>query len=1612
MNGEGDLLRQATLIVESVGTEPIKAEPAGDGTWLVSGAGEKTVLHLKDPTAGNISVEVTLPEGQSLVEVYWHEKTASVRVTPLPALTPAGLHSVPGVSPGMQMAGGRSDGTCPADTLYGQESHSPTDGWSAGTSELDTGSGETLLRADKFVDVSGEICDIHWYGLMLYFGADWTECVDSDPAFEIKFYEDGGTGPGAELCRYTVYPTITGTGMYYHTTYQFELKYFEVPSLDPCCTVDPDGWVSIQGLGDTTCWFLWMSSGDGDGSSYFDNNGTVEGYYYDNSFCLTGQYIPTYGACCDDSTATCTDGVERLDCPPPLRFAANTLCADLDPACGDITTCEHSIVLTDDYGDGWNGGTVDVLVNGAVVLDNATIGSGAGPVTYYFQAATGDDISTVYVAGSYSYENEYHVYDVNGTQICADGTGGNTPTGGYCGLGFCEADPCDGNEPANDDCTGAFPLNAPYPQVANGTNYCATVDCPGTLDWNATWWSIELPYAVNNLNISFCGNGFEINNVGVVVYDSCPVDCPNYILYTAIDWYGCSDGVTSPSIDWLELAGPTTVYFPVYFNEGEMGPYMFEVNVDEVLPPPNDFCEDAIPVGVPSTTAGWTTGGTVDATFPSCGTAGTPSAPGVWYSVVGTGNTMTASLCSGATAYDTKLTVYCPDCVDAICVDGNDDFCSLQSEVSWCSQYGANYLILVHGYSSAAGDFELDVYDDGVPCEADVACLPLGACCLLTAECIITTEIDCLAQDGEYHGDDTDCGWTPAAAESRFDCNDYIVGTLDGASPTWDRVYGCNVDVNCAAVCSDSSSDGQYYAVFPITTTVTENLEAEIVVANTTLSDTVMTLYCDPFDPNDPFANAVAYDDDGAGYPYSGFYDSDGITLPAGVTYYLVLSTFSAGDVGDFEICLGGHFTVGGGGPGACCLPDGTCEVMEAGDCSAAGGFFGGAGTDCATYECPEIPGACCLDAYTTDPTCVITVESCCDYAGGMFMGPGTDCGMGMAVLLSEDFNAGIPVDWTVTDDDGSGLMWTTNDVWGDDNWTGGDGLCADVSSDVFGTSTYDTSLISPILDLSGAAGATLDADINYQNVSSDEYFDIDVSYDGGGSWANLLSWNEDHGTFHGTPGEHVTLDIAGGSATTQIRFRYYDPTASWNWEVQVDNVVISTEVQTVHPCPFTVELTAEKDSFLRKVLRHRNEGANPRLRVRGVFTNRALVDFDLADVPTTNLEGASLALTIDDTFPPHGWWWSWWPCGFGDVDVHRVVEPWEEGNGKGAGLPWCERSLGSGPGVTWACALDPAIECWCMNCPCYEEWHGGEYVQATAPSVTHHNFMSGVVEWDVTQDVLDVFGGAPFEGWIVKKKLEWAFGKVYYYSREGAAEAADLTLAPRLVLTYGAGTPMAATGYGLFVSSSVADVAIEVDPSGMVTPPFQQSFEPGTEVTLIAPETFEGWPFLGWELNTVLIPGGDPVLNVVLDEHTFVRAVYDTPAEGPDDPEDCLENLDPPWEPAVLSVESTVGDTWMTVSMPDVCGATDGAASFQRVYAPNTTVSVTAPATFEGANFRVWELDGVRQTPGQRTIQLSVTQDGRSLVAIYGVRPANGRVPAQPGQGTSPPEQMQNRLP
>ena len=167
-----------------------------------------------------------------------------------------------------------------------------------------------------------------------------------------------------------------------------------------------------------------------------------------------------------------------------------------------------------------------------------------------------------------------------------------------------------------------------------------------------------------------------------------------------------------------------------------------------------------------------------------------------------------------------------------------------------------------------------------------------------------------------------------------------------------------------------------------------------------------------------------------------------------------------------------------------------------------------------------------------------------------------------VACNATVDYAEGIPESWTVIDSATLGLQWNNiSDSGESGNFTGGDGDAASVSSDVFGPADFDTELRSNSFSLANATEATLNYLVNYQNFAAADFLDLDISTDGGSNWSNLVSWNEDHGTFRGTPGEAVAVDLIDylGESNLILRWRYYDPTTSdWDWYAQVDNVSLS----------------------------------------------------------------------------------------------------------------------------------------------------------------------------------------------------------------------------------------------------------------------------------------------------------------------------------------------------------------------------------------------------------------------------------------------------------------------
>ena len=203
-------------------------------------------------------------------------------------------------------------------------------------------------------------------------------------------------------------------------------------------------------------------------------------------------------------------------------------------------------------------------------------------------------------------------------------------------------------------------------------------------------------------------------------------------------------------------------------------------------------------------------------------------------------------------------------------------------------------------------------------------------------------------------------------------------------------------------------------------------------------------------------------------------------------------------------------------------------------------------------------------------------------------------------------------------------------------------------------------------------------------------------------------------------------------------------------------------------------------DSILRSGSKNRNEGANPLL---DLGDNRRLVaGFDLSGVNVSSVTHARLVLTINDDNPPSQW------GGSGrTVDAHRLLEDWEEGNGKALGLPGSESTRGTGSGVTWNCAIDTDISD--SGVDCSPQWGGGDFEATASDQFTITNGLSGEVSWDVTADVQ---GG--FDSWLIKKTS--GSGNVRFYSKDHP-DVPGTDLAPRLDLDFDSGANPKAESVG-----------------------------------------------------------------------------------------------------------------------------------------------------------------------------------------------------------------------
>ncbi len=272
------------------------------------------------------------------------------------------------------------------------------------------------------------------------------------------------------------------------------------------------------------------------------------------------------------------------------------------------------------------------------------------------------------------------------------------------------------------------------------------------------------------------------------------------------------------------------------------------------------------------------------------------------------------------------------------------------------------------------------------PCENPP---PQGACCIpgpVQPICIVTSQLDCLVQNGLYLGDGTICN------------SPFCFAPLTGAC--------CLSDPSGGAPCIDTTEQQCLLAggVFQGFGTTCNNVICPPAADGACCLDVddgpLAYDSCIITSPDDCAAHDGVFQGPGSQCVQTACCLPDGFCQDADPECCL-----ASGGVPQNVPCSAADCSA----PvtGACCFIDPIggptlCLDLTAAECEAQGGLFGGDGTTCIDNGCPPILGACCTDVDDGPlqfDTCTVMSPFDCNLAGGVFQGPGTECALAACCL-------------------------------------------------------------------------------------------------------------------------------------------------------------------------------------------------------------------------------------------------------------------------------------------------------------------------------------------------------------------------------------------------------------------------------------------------------------------------------------------------------------------------------------------------------------------------------------------------------------------------------------
>ena len=253
-----------------------------------------------------------------------------------------------------------------------------------------------------------------------------------------------------------------------------------------------------------------------------------------------------------------------------------------------LSQCTHTIRLTDTFGDGWNGGSVSVSVNGVVVLSNITLSTGFGPINYNFTASTGSTIR-VYRTAAGTWPSEMRIQVVNNTGtiliLTTQPVSGTATTLGTTCIGSCGS-----TAPTNDLVCNATSISCG--QSISGTTINATNSgygengtCGTVQSYPGVWYKI-----VGNSQImtaSLCATSWDSK---ISIFSG---TCTSLTCIGGVDDNGPACAGTSASYSWNSING-TTYWILVY---GYSTNSNFSISLSCANPPTPGPCLNTISYG-------------------------------------------------------------------------------------------------------------------------------------------------------------------------------------------------------------------------------------------------------------------------------------------------------------------------------------------------------------------------------------------------------------------------------------------------------------------------------------------------------------------------------------------------------------------------------------------------------------------------------------------------------------------------------------------------------------------------------------------------------------------------------------------------------------------------------------------------------------------------------------------------------------------------------------------------------------------------------------------------------------------------------------------------------